>query len=368
MKFVAAQSELNSALHTVGRIVPSKATHPILTNVLITADQATSQVQLTGYDSDLGIRITLNASVERSGQITVPAKLLAEIIGKQSSDSAITLIAEGEQAEIKTLSGSYQIPGIDADQYPDLPLQSNSKAITLGSGLIAAGLKATLFACSSEESKQVLTGVNIKRDQEGLHFAATDGHRLSCQFTETDVTSDEFCITVPARSLRELSRAFDDEEVQMYVDKSQLIFCGKNQVLTTRILDGIYPNYRALIPDKFSRHIRANRKQLASALDRVGTIASQYNNVVKLEMADGMVTLSVDAQDVGTATEQMPAEIRGEDLVFALNVRYLLDGLKAIDSEDVVIMLNESTTPIIVRSADDIEVFYLYLVMPVQIR
>ena len=368
MKLTCSQSDLNAALVMVGRAVASRPTHPILANVLLTADAATGRLSLTGYDLSLGIQTSIIASVDTPGATTVPAHLFGEIIARLPADGPITLsAAESAQLEIASLSGSYRLQQQDAEDYPDLPLSPTSEPITLQAADLIRGLKATLFASSSDESKQLLTGVHLTIGATS-EFAATDGHRLAVLRMAGDATTGT-AITVPARALRELERllvASGAEAVEMFTQHGQIVFTCGDQLLTSRSLDGTYPAYGQLIPDGFSKAITANRKGLQAALERVAVVADQYNNVVKITADPDRAELQItaDAQDVGSGAEVLAAEMKGDAIVIAFNVRYLLDGLKVMAAEEVVLQCNAPTTPVVISGEEG----FTYLVMPVQVR
>jgi DNA polymerase-3 subunit beta len=380
MKLVCSQSELSSSLQLVSRAVAARPTHPVLANVLLTADAGTGRLSLTGFDLNLGIQTTLPASVQTSGAITLPARLLGEIVSRLPADSPITLAAAetAEQVELTSLSGSYQMRGMPAEDFPDLPLVQSGQPIRLEAEALVRGLRATLFASSSDEAKQLLTGVHLHLDADGLECAATDGHRLAVMRLahggppgDDEAAGEPFAVTVPARSLRELERLLSgrqsEEPLALFCDRGQVVFLWADQVLTTRSLDGTYPNYRQLIPESFSRTIRVDRRSLIAALERVAVLADQHNNVVKLSTEGaGQLLIQADAQDVGSGSESVAAEISGESIQIAFNVRYLLDGLKAMGADQVVLHCNAPTTPAVLRAAD--EAAFTYLVMPVQIR
>jgi DNA polymerase-3 subunit beta len=382
MKLVCSQSELNASLQLVSRAVAARPTHPVLANVLLTADAGTGRLSLTGFDLSLGIQTSIPAQVEASGAITLPARLFSEIVARLSANSPITLHCPeaGEQVELTSISGSYQMRGMPAEDFPDLPLVQTGQPIRLEAEALVKGLRATLFASSGDEAKQLLTGVHLNLGGEALECAATDGHRLAVlrlrhagRGNALEVEEAEpFAVTVPARSLRELERLLSgrqsEEPLSLFCDRGQVVFLWADQVLTSRSLDGTYPNYGQLIPDSFNRSISVDRRALVSALERVAVLADQHNNVVKLstEAGLGQLQLQADAQDVGSGSEALAAEIQGEPIQIAFNVRYLLDGLKVMGSEQVVIHCNGPTTPVVLRPLDEAD--FTYLVMPVQIR
>ena len=384
MKVVCSQSELNAALQLVSRAVATRPTHPVLANVLLTADAGTGRLSLTGFDLNLGIQTSLAASVETSGAITLPARLLGEIVSRLASDSPLTLSTEesGEQVQLTSLSGSYQMRGMPADDDPDLPMVESGMTLQLqASGLVQA-LKGTLFASSGDEAKQLLTGVHLSFTDKNLEAAATDGHRLAVLQVEDALQAaadasqgDEsvFAVTLPARSLREVERLMagwrSEDPISLFCDRGQVVFLAADQMVTSRTLEGTYPNYRQLIPDGFSRTLTMDRRALVGALERIAVLADQHNNVVKFssQPESGVVLISADAQDVGRGSESLAAELSGDAIQIAFNVRYMLDGLKAMAGDRVVLHCNAPTTPAVLRPAGERDGF-TYLVMPVQIR
>jgi DNA polymerase-3 subunit beta len=382
MKLVCSQAELSASLQLVSRAVSARPTHPVLANVLLTADAGTGRLSLTGFDLSLGIQTSLPAVVEESGAITLPARLFGEIVSRLSSDSPITLhCGDGhEQVDLTSLSGSYHMRGMPAEDFPDLPLVQAGTPIRLDAEALVRGLRATLFASSGDEAKQLLTGVHLRLEEGGLECAATDGHRLAVlRFAqalrgegERGSEGEPFAVTVPARSLRELERLLSgrasEDALSLFCERGQVVFLWADQVLTSRTLDGTYPNYRQLIPESFVRSIEMDRRAFTSALERVAVLADQHNNVVKIstEPAAGQVQIRADAQDVGSGSETLAARLSGEPIEIAFNVRYVLDGLKVINSERVTLQCNGPTTPAVLTPLE--EGNFTYLVMPVQIR
>jgi DNA polymerase-3 subunit beta len=384
MKVVCSQSELNAALQLVSRAVATRPTHPVLANVLLTADAGTNRLSLTGFDLNLGIQTSLAASVETSGAITLPARLLGEIVSRLASDSPITLATEEsvEQVQLTSLSGSYQMRGLPADDYPELPMVESGMTLKLQPAGLVQALKGTLFASSSDEAKQLLTGVHLRFNDKALEAAATDGHRLAVlqvddalqdSANSSDDAAEGFAVTLPARSLREVERLMagwrSDDPVSLFCDRGQVVFLAADQMVTSRTLEGTYPNYGQLIPDGFNRTLALDRRGLIAALERIAVLADQHNNVVKFSSQpdEGVVQISADAQDVGSGSESLPASLTGDAIQIAFNVRYVLDGLKAMGSDRVVLHCNAPTTPAVLKPEGDAEAF-TYLVMPVQIR
>ncbi|NEO24005.1 DNA polymerase III subunit beta [Moorena sp. SIO4A5] len=392
MKLVCSQSDLNTNLSLVSRVVPSRPTHPVLGNVLLEADQKNQRVLLTAFDLSVGIQTSFKADVETGGEITLPAKLLNDIVSRLPSGE-ITLEDDGKGTDSDSLivtltsaTGRYQVRGMSSEEFPELPEVNTSVAVHIPVEVLKAGLQGSLFATSSDETKQVLTGVHLTVQSDKLEFAATDGHRLAVVETNrrieesatTEATQElddhdlpvEF--TLPARALRELERIVSKAEAQDIIaiqfEPGQIVCQGGEQRLTSRTLEGQYPSYHQLLPKHFQRQIILDRRQLLSAVERIAVLADQKNNIVKfnIDSVNQRLHLSVEAKDLGSGRESMEVQISGDSLEIAFNVKYLIDGLKALYTSDIQIQMNEANSPVIFMPLGGLKM--TYLIMPVQIR
>jgi len=388
MKLVCTQSDLNTNLSLVSRAIPSRPSQPILSNVRFIADRQTQEVSLTAFDLSLGIQTRFPANVEEDGDLAIPAKLLNDMISRLPPGD-LTLEADSDDPEnpdpnvtITCSCGRYQLRGLDPEDYPALPVLETGETLTLPSAAILEGLRGCLFATSLDETKQVLTGVHLTIKEDSVEFAATDGHRLAVVTTSTEQEDEEkvtpiesdspFEVTVPGRALREIERMItshkDEISINLTVDAGQVVFHLPSCRLTSRTLEGQYPAYEQLIPQVFERQIDLDRRQLLSSVERIAILADQKNNVVMFSLNGETqeVILSVEATDVGSATESIPATISGDDLQIAFNVKYFVDALKAIPSQELKIQLNTADKPVILSPLGGIQM--TCLLMPVQIR
>ncbi|MEB3342804.1 DNA polymerase III subunit beta [Okeania sp.] len=386
MKLTCTQSDLSSNLSLVSRAVPSRPNHPVLANVLLTADVENQRLELTGFDLSLGIRSSFPAVVETGGTFTLPAKLFNDIVSRLPDGNITIDDDEGEAvATLTSTSGRYQVRGMGGEEYPELPNVEDGGVVNLPPEALISGLKGTLFATSPDETKQVLTGVNLKVQPDGLVFAATDGHRLAIVETESVTPEDEeeteeveempeFEATIPAKALREIERMIgmgkSGASVTLKFDESQVIFELGEQRLTSRKLEGQYPAYRQLLPNKFTNQINVDRKQFLGAVERIAVLADQKNNILKcsIDNVNQEISLSVEAQDVGSGKESLAAQISADEPEeIAFNVKYLIEGLKAIPSaSEISIQLNTATTPVVLNPLGGLKM--TYLIMPVQLR
>jgi len=380
MRFVCSQAQLSSSLSLCSRAVASRPTHPVLANILFLANKEAQTLSLTAFDLNLGIQVVFPADVIDSGSITLPSRLLGDIVSRLPNEDITLAVDKDAIASIICGSGKYQVHGLPVEEFPELPQIAEGGQITyLPVESLLLGLDSSLFATSTDESKRVLTGVHITATSDFLEFAATDGHRLSViqtKFLEEEVppkldNQPNLEVTIPARAMRELERMLKNQKegvITVKFDQNQMIFVLANQTLTSRLLDGSYPNYNQLIPKQFERQITIEREVFISALERIGVLADQKNNIVKLSLdATGQeISASVDAPDVATGKESILAQISGDDLDIAFNVKYLLDGLKALSSKEIQLKINTATSPAILTPIGSVNM--TYLIMPVQIR
>lgn len=390
MKIICSQSDLKNNLAFVSRAVPARPEPLVLGNILLVADETSQKITMTAFDGSLGIRASFQGEVVTGGAIALPAKLFNDIVSRLP-EMEITLECGDEEdsnlvATLSAASSKLQINGMNSEEFPELPSVESDNVIELPVDLLLEGLKGCLFAASAELSKQILTGVNVsssteKGDDAWLEFAATDSHRLSVvraflNDSEEDSNNKlavekltSLAVTIPASALRELEKMLGEGQstVKMRYDDSQIVFETPNRVLNTLRLTGAYPQYERLIPATFLRQMTCDRKRLLSSLELVSVLA-QKNNIVKFSLNSSAeeLTLSVDTPDVGNAKQVISAEITGEDIDIAFNIKYLTDGIKAIPSPEIKMQLNEWNQPVIFTPLSGSQI--TYLVMPVQIR
>ncbi|HEY9702573.1 MAG TPA: DNA polymerase III subunit beta [Allocoleopsis sp.] len=395
MHILIQQSTLLNAIQTVGRAVPTKPTHPVLSNIKIETDE--DHLIFAGFDLSFGIEMRLNdCLIKQHGSACLPAKLLINIVSKQDSNSEIEMMIDDNfQCTLRCDNIEYQIAGMDTMEYPDLSqaMDDNSEMndddfqeIVVNSGDLTLGIKHTTFASSQDESKQVLTGVNFQIDASQLKVAATDGHRLAVitinpdhlELLDEDQTN-ETNLTIPAKILKELERILSQtkaESVKLIEGNGSLMFKLKTDdiaaTLVGRSLYGQYPNYPHLIPsdEQFITSLTIDRKTLIKSIEKIATILDEKSQKLitfNFDYDNQQIKLAAETQDVGKCFDTLSAQISGADLeILALNSNYFLDGLRAIESTEVQIKFSGVKDPCIIYPLSEIDM--LYLVMPVQIR
>jgi DNA polymerase III subunit beta len=376
MKVTCAQADLAAKLSLLSRAVPSNPTHPVLGNVLLVAES--DRLGLAVFDLSLGMQIWIPAQAEETGTITLPARFLNDIVSRLPN-ADVEIVAVETSVTLSCGSGNYQMQGLGAEEFPELPQLEESEPLRIPAGILLEGLQGSLFAASSDESKQVLTGLHLSTKADSLEFAATDGHRLAIANTWSETMAVEavaevLAVTVPAKALRELERMLGKAETELSIqfDKTQVVFEFTTEQgsakLTSRLLEGQYPAYQQLIPRKFERQATIERQLLISGLERIGVLAAQKNNVVKLvlDSASQQVHLSAEAPQLGSGQESLAAQISGDDLEIAFNVKYMIDGLKSMSGSEVQLQLNSATSPAVLSPLAGTKL--TYLIMPIQIR
>lgn len=367
MQFSVSQSELSQAIALASRAVSSRPTHPILGYLLIEAKK--DVVTVTGFDLSLGIRLTVPATVVNVGAVTVPATLFNNIVSRLTGDLTITVGEDASGFLTRTLitsdSGRFELGGLDYQEFPSLPTVDGD-AVTLPSDVLLEGIRGTVFCASTDETKQVLTGVHIRSGVSGLEFAATDGHRLAVVTVPCDHVP-ELQVTLPSRALKELEKLIGSSpDITLYADDVQAVFEVGDRRLVCRKLDGAYPAYQQLIPKQFSRLVTVDRRRLISGLERVAVLADEKNNLVTFDVNNEDLSLEVSGAEIGNGRDRVPCELTGNEFRIAFNIVYVLNGLKAIQSQSVTLQCNEPNQPSVIVPLGASKM--LYLVMPVMIR
>ncbi|MGT2763391.1 DNA polymerase III subunit beta [Streptococcus intermedius] len=363
------------ALNTTKRAISHKNAIPILSTVKI--DVTSEGITLIGSNGQISIENFISIKNENAGLlITSPGSILLEatfFINVVSSLPDITFdFKEIEQKQIVLTSGKSEITlkGKDADQYPRIQEISVSTPLVLETSVLKKIINETAFAASIQESRPILTGVHfVLTENKNLKTVATDSHRMSQKKIILEENGDNFDVVIPSRSLREFSAVFTDdiETVEIYFTNNQLLFRSENISFYTRLLEGNYPDTDRLIPTEFTSVITFDKNNLRYAMERARLLSNAtQNGTVKLEIINGVVSAHVNSPEVGRVNEEIDTEsISGQDLTISFNPTYLIDSLKAIDSEKVTISFISAVRPFTLLPSDDTENF-IQLITPVR--
>ncbi len=350
MKFDCDVKTLAKALGALVRVVPNRATLPILGHLLL--DATAEGLTLTATDREVGVRMRVPAEVGETGATTVPAKLLAGVVGELREDR-LTVTLKDNRLRISAGRSNTSLATMEADEFPPGPQPAEGEAITLPREELLKAIGQARPAVSSDEARAVLTGVFVRLDGEHLTLVATDGHRL-VETRVDGVTSAQEAVIVPVKALTELGRAFKDEtgavELRFAPARNQVFFrCGAAEV-TSRLIDGQYPNYDAAIPKDASSVMRVSRAELVRAVRMVGVVSETIGaRPVSLVLDASGIRAMSQAPEIGEAEAEVEADLEGEPMRIALSSRFLLDALMAFDVERVEIRLSGTVAPAVIR-------------------
>lgn len=376
MKFDIMRDHLLDGLNDVMKAVSSKTTIPILTGIKL--DVTNEGLTLTGSDADITIQTFIPIeengdqliNVTETGSIVLQARMFNEIVRKLPTNDVEIEVSNGLQTHIRSGKSEFHLIGLDASEYPLLPEVSTDRQFSIPADLLKSIIRETVFAVAASESRPVLTGVNWQIHGNELICIATDSHRLARRKTilenlPTDVNS----VVIPGKSLNELNKILGDSTnpVQIVITNQQVLFKTENVLFFSRLLEGNYPETSRLIPEEFKTNITINGKSLLQAIDRASLLAREdRNNVVRFETFDGnIVEISSNSPEIGKVEEQIPVEtLEGENLKISFSAKYMMEALKAIDGQDVVIQFTGAMRPFTLRSIHDDAI--LQLILPVR--
>ncbi|WP_455482072.1 DNA polymerase III subunit beta [Bartonella sp. B35(2025)] len=373
MRITVDRSQLLRSLGRVHRVVERRNTVPILSNVLINADNG--GVQLKATDLDLEITESFQANVEQEGAITVPAHLLYDIVRKFPDGSEIVLSVDVNQAgTMSVISGrsNFQLQCLPKIDFPESLPGQFSYCFSLSASGLKHLLDCTQFAISTDETRYYLNGVYfhvIDNNSLKLRLVATDGHRLAQVDMEAPPGIDGMPgVIIPRKTVGELQKLLSEEidsDVCVELSEVKIRFSVGSVILTSKLIDGTFPEYQRVIPVGNDKKLIVNRQDFSSAVDRVSTILSDRGRAVKLMIEHGQLRLIVNNPDSGSAEDQLAATYTSDPLEIGFNSRYLLDIAGQLSSDEMIFMLAEAGAPALIRDNDDADA--LYVLMPIRV-
>lgn len=398
MKFSCTAKQFNAALNTVIGAIPSRPNHPILANIFLKA--AHQKLEIGAFDLSLSITAHLEVSVEEEGSFTLPAKHLSNIISTLPKEEELSFtIQPGKEEATLTCSGKrYNFRGMAASQFPQFPTiqLSTDHCALLTASVLGRGLKTTLFATASDETRLILTGVRLTLSGENVEFAATNGKSLAVVKESIHISGNQqqpppeqktkgkknssspelttLATTIPKNALKELQQLLgnpteskDNFIVELHFNDSQIMFRGPNFTLVCRTLVGSYPDYQQLIPPSWSREASVSSQQLLAAVTRLATFDKHKIIRFVLNSTEQAISLYVEGKDIGSGAESLPALIEGEDLQIGFDADVLIPAIKAIPSSELRFSFHEPHHPAIINLPDSILSSATVLIMPVEL-
>ena len=364
MKFRCERDTLVEALGSAGRAVANRGgALPVLSGVR--AELTGDRLRLTGSDLELTIEIEITVAGEQDGVAVLPARISSDLV-RSLGDPRVEVSVEGDEARITAGRFESSLRLLPADEFPRLGMPADD-AVTLAAKDFAGALRQVVPAASADDARPILTGVLLAAEAGGLRLVATDSYRLAVRdLPGTSVLSEGQSVLVPSRALRELERLLGSaEEVTLRLGEREAAFEVGDVRLTTRLIEGEFPNYRGLIPQSHPNRLTVGREALVEAVKRVKLMAREVNTPVRLAMSSDGLELVAITQDVGQAHEQLDAAYEGAELTVAFNPDYLLSGVEVTPGDEIHLDTVDAQKPAVIRAGEAQE--FLYLLMPVRV-
>jgi DNA polymerase III subunit beta len=373
VKLSIPTAALLSQLQTVTRVASTRTAVQALSGVMLSCSEDSS-AELLATDTEIGLRVPLQATVESSGVAVVPARLLHDVVRSLPAEQTSLELREAEQ-DIEVISGSatFHLRTLRSEDFPSLPEPSQDTRVTLPAGAFVQTVSQVARSASRDETRPVLTGILMSASDRELRMVATDSYRLSVRETPLQTSlSGSLEANVPARALQELVRIAqqeDSDSLSVSVGQNQAVFELGDVVLSSRLIDGQFPNYRQLLPESVEHELRLSSAELGDVVRRISLLA-QRNTPLRLAFAEGELTVSAQTPDVGEARETVPVPFHGEPMEIGFNPEFLRDGLESVESDELILKLISPLRPGLIESPDgeDSDGQFLYLIMPIRLN
>lgn len=362
------QENLSRALGSVGRVVSTRTSLPVLSNVLLVTDG--NRLRLSATNLEIGINYWIGSKVDDQGSLTVPARLFAEFVSSLPHGN-IELTATDNVLTVKSPHYESKINGISAEEFPLIPTVTTDAVLILEASVLKDALSQVVVAASADEARPVLAGIYLYTEDQTLYLVATDSYRLAEKQIKIEGDLKEFKALVPARTMQELIRLLGDAtgQVEIYLDENQVMFRVSDIELVSRLIEGQFPNYRQIIPSSAETSFDIDTSEFARITKVASLFARESAGSIKLEIkAEGEVSIMSNDSEVGGNTSSADCDVAGDDGEISLNARYLTDALSVMKSAQVTFAISGKLNPCVLSPAgegagdDD----YIHIVMPLR--
>src|SRR5580765_33627 len=369
MNLTIAKEQIINGLQAVQNVVSTRTTLPILSNVLLRAEE--NKIELTATDLDVTITCAVEAKVSKPGASTVPVKKLFGIVRELNNSEIDLEVDDKNVCSIRSGPSFYKIHGLSADEFPPRPQFKEDKKVVLSQETVRGMMKKTSFAISTDESRYVLNGIFLSLKDHKMTMVATDGRRLALVDEEVDVSeASQGEFIVPAKAVNELNRLLQEKgEVEIRYTDNQASFTlkdeqGSSVLIVTKLIEGNYPNYRQVIPAETKERIPLVREEFLHALRRAEIMTSEKQNSVKLTFSKNSLSITANSPDVGEAQENLAINYKGKEMAIAFNPAYVIEPLNALPNDEVFLELIDELSPGVLK----INGPFLYVVMPMRLN
>jgi DNA polymerase-3 subunit beta len=368
VKISLDRDSLLAQLQTVSRVASTRSAIQALSGVQLAVNASGGELRAT--DMDVGLRVPLEAEVIREGTVVLPARLIVDVV-RSLPAASVTLELRSAEQDVELVSGNatFHIRTLRSEDFPPFPEPDTDSAVELPADAFVSTALKVAGSASRDETRPVLTGILVSASERELRMVATDSYRLSVKETTLEAPlSSGFEVNVPARALQELARLVshaEGERLQVSVRQNQVLFTLGRTILSSRLIDGQFPNYRQLLPESFEHELRLAGGEFTDVVRRMSLLA-QKNAPLRLSFTAGELTVSAQTPDVGEAQESMPVAFQGETLEIGFNPEFLRAGLEAIDEGDVLLKLISPLRPGLIEAGDGSG--FRYLIMPIRLN
>lgn len=364
MNFKCEKNILQDAINTVQKAVTGKSTMPVLSGILIKAEN--NEIVFTGSDLDLSIEKRISSEVTENGNVVIDAKLFGEIIRKLPNDIIEIKTTDNNFLEISCQKSDFKLIHMDPDEFPELPNINGNMIFSVSQKKLKNMIKGTIFATAADDTRPVLTGVLFEIDNGKFNLVALDGYRLALR--SEDIDSDiKISAVIPGKTLMEVSKILEDtdENVNIVFSQNNILFNIDKTKIISRLLDGEFIKYSSIIPKEYALKVTAKRLELLEAIERAALMGKEGStNLVKLNIEEGCMVITSNSQ-LGTVREEANIILQGNPLQIAFNSKYLIDVLKIMEEDEIILELTSSVSPCIIKNKKTDNC--VYLVLPVRL-
>lgn len=365
MKVKCSQSGLAQALTIVNRAVSPNNTLPVLNNILLKSENG--KLLLSATNLEIAIQASIDANVEKDGSLTVPAKIFSAYVPLLSNEELVLVAGEGNTLEIKSKDANTKMKGISSEEFPVLPKLDGGEKFNLPAETLRKAIDQVAFVASTNISRPVLTGTLWILKDKKLKIVATDSYRLAEKIIDVENEGNSTFI-VPGRTAQELSKILgsaQSKEISLHVTKNQIAFEVDGVSLTSRLIEGNFPDYEKILPKESKTKAKIKVDEFVSALKKVSVIVKENNNSIKILLDAGKISMSTEKTQIGEGVCEFSLEMEGDKAEVALNVQYLIDALARMDDDYVNFGLNDALSPVILSPAKPSG--YTHIIMPLKV-
>jgi len=364
MKFTVLRSVFLEGLMTVQNVVSSKGTLQILSNALIQVDN--NQMIITTTDLDISMRCVITCDVEKAGSTTLPIRRVVSMLKELNEGNVTVQVEDDDEAKFQSGSSFFRIIGMPMRDFPPIPATEGKFCYRIDQGVLKEMLRKTSYAASLDETRRVLNGVLMAFKSNKLTMVATDGRRLALVDHEVEFPEQaETEMILPTKAVNELMRVLLNEgEVKIYAQKNQVVFEIGTTIMSSKLVDGVYPNYRQVIPSGCDERVTIEREELLRAVRRVSVMATDKSNAVRLTFSANQLTINITSQEVGEGRETIPVKYAGKEISIVFNPEFVMDPLKNMDDDEVFFEMIDGHSPALLKCS----VPFLYVLMPLRLN